>query len=87
MTAKMNWDVLFQLEKVPENGANRPDITVLDKESKTWILIEGTVYSVGSIKERTRHNYGKYRELRAGMKRIYKDCKVTLKNIVHSTLS
>ena len=50
-----NWDVLFQLKKAPENGANRPDIAVLHKESKTWILIEGTLCSVRSIEERTRH--------------------------------
>ena len=84
--AKINWDVPFQLEKVPENGANRPDIAVLDKESKTWILIKGKVYSVGSIEEQTRHKDQKYRELRAGMKRIYKDCKVTQKNFAFDFL-
>ena len=70
MTAKTNWGILFQLEKVPENGANRADIAVRDKVSKTWILIERTVCSVGSIEEQTRHKYKNYREQRAGMKRI-----------------
>ena len=80
--AKINRDVPFQHGKAPENGASRPDIVVLDKEGKTWILIEGTLRSVASIEARTRHKDEKYRELRGGMKRIYKDCKVPQKNVL-----
>ena len=44
------------------------------------------IISVGSIEERTRHKDEKYKELRAGMKRIYKDCKVTQGNVVFDFL-
>ena len=36
--AKIYWNVPLYLEKPPENGANKPDVIVHDKETNTWIL-------------------------------------------------
>ena len=84
--AKIIWDLPFHLDKAPENGANRIDMAVLDKGKKTWILVEGTICTVGSIEERTRHKHEKYTDLRAGIKNIYRDCTVIQKNIVFDFL-
>ena len=32
--AKVLWDIPRQLEKCPKNGANKPDISILDKKNK-----------------------------------------------------
>ena len=32
--AKILWDTPFQLESAPENGANKNDIAILDKQRK-----------------------------------------------------
>lgn len=69
--AKIMWDVEFHLETAPLNGANKIDMAVLDKEEKVWNLIEGTVCTVGLIKEKTELKFNKYRELRTGIKRMY----------------
>ena len=37
--AKINWNIEFHMDKKPEN---KVDIAVMDKEKKTWLLIEGT---------------------------------------------
>ena len=32
--AKILWDIPWQLEKCPKDGANEPDISILDKKNK-----------------------------------------------------
>ena len=49
-------------------------------------MLSDIACSVGSIEKRTRHEYENYTELRAGMRRIYKDCKVMQKNVVFDFL-
>ena len=39
-------------KKKPENNASKVDIAVMDKEKKTWLLIEGTVCGIGLISDR-----------------------------------
>ena len=50
--AKINWNIEFHMEKKPENNANKVDIAVMDKEKKTWLLMEGTVCGIGLISDR-----------------------------------
>ena len=49
------------------NGANRPDISVLDKKNKEWIIIEGTICNPGTITMRTKHKKDKYIDLKLGI--------------------
>ena len=44
--AKILWDIPWQLEKCPKDGANEPDISILDKKNKEWSLVEGTIYTL-----------------------------------------
>ena len=46
--AKILWDIPWQLEKCPKNGANKPDINILDKTNKVWSLVEGMIYSTNN---------------------------------------
>ncbi|XP_031571639.1 uncharacterized protein LOC116305807 [Actinia tenebrosa] len=80
--AKIYWNVPFQLEKAPENSANKPDIVVQDKETNAWTLFEGTVCQVVKIAERTVEKQEKYTELRAGIKKECKSSSVNQINIV-----
>ena len=50
--AKILWDTSFQLDSAPENGANKIDMAILDKQGKSWLLIEGTVCQVGRMKKK-----------------------------------
>ncbi|XP_020907425.2 uncharacterized protein LOC110245482 [Exaiptasia diaphana] len=84
--AKILWDVPFYLERAPKDGANKPDIAVLDKDNNTWILIEGTVCSVGTIGDRSKTKEEKYSDLRMGLRSLYKECTVTQINIVFDFL-
>ena len=80
--AKILWDTLFQLERAPENGANKIYIAILDMQGKTWLLIEGTVCQVRRIKEKTPMKRKKYIDVRKGIKNLYKDHTVTQINVV-----
>ena len=84
--AKITWDIPFQLERAPANGANKIDVAVMDKDNKKWILLEGTVCQVGKIQEKTTNKQEKYNDLRQGLKNIYKDTEVTQINIVFDFL-
>ena len=44
--AKILWDIPWKLEKCPKDGANEPDISILDKKNKEWSLVEGTIYTL-----------------------------------------
>ena len=37
--AKILWDIPIYLDVAPENGANKPNIVILDKDKATWIII------------------------------------------------
>ena len=67
---------LSLLEKPPENGANKPDVKVHDKETNICTLFEGTVCQVDKIAEQFKEKQTKYRELRQGIKREYKSTSV-----------
>jgi len=80
--AKIYWNVPLYLEKPPENGANKPDVIVHDKETNTWSLLEGTVCQVDKIADRVKEKQTKYIELRASIKREYKSTSIYQINIV-----
>ena len=44
--AKILRDIPWKLEKCPKDGANEPDIIILDKKNKEWSLVEGTIYTL-----------------------------------------
>ena len=69
--AKVLGDIPWHLEKYPRNGANKPDISVLDKVNKEWFIIEGTVCLPGTISARTMFKRDKYADLRIGVKSLY----------------
>ena len=84
--AKILWDIPWQLEKCPKNGANKPDISILDKKNKVWSLVEGTICTPGTIAERTKYKQNKYVDLRLGIKNLYPGYKVKLITIVFDYL-
>ena len=55
----------------PEEGANKPDIVVLDKEKNMAYVIEGTICEIGKIEESILTKQNKYTDLRYGLKRLY----------------
>ena len=60
---KQKYDGIFHhLEKYPRNGANKPDMNVLDKMNKEWYIIEGTVCMLGTIPARTMFKRDKYED-------------------------
>ena len=58
------------LETFPEEGANKPDIAVLDKENDTEKVIQRTICEIGKTEERTLAKQNKYMDLRYGLKRL-----------------
>ena len=80
--AKIYWNVPFILEKPPENGANKPDVIVHDKETNNWTLFEGKVCQVDKIADPFKEKQTKYIELHAGIKREYKSTSIYQINIV-----
>ena len=69
--AKILWDIPWHLEKCPRNGANKPDMSVLDKVKKEWFIIEGTVCMPGTIPARTMFKRDKYADLKLGVQSLY----------------
>ena len=53
--AKILWDMLWQLEKCPEDSANKPDISIFGTKNKEWPLVEGTICNPGTIAERSKY--------------------------------
>jgi hypothetical protein len=84
--AKILWDIPWRLERCPRDGANKPDISVLDKKNKEWTLIEGTICTPGTIAERTKYKQTKYVDLRLGIKNLYPGYKVKVVTIVFDYL-
>ena len=79
-------DVPFQLQKAPENGANKIDMAVYNKQTNNWTLLEGAFCQVGTIADKTAKKQEKYTELRAGIKQLYKNTSVKQINIVFDFL-
>ena len=71
LESKDFWDVQHLLSTCLEEGANKPDIVVLDKEKDMAYVIEGTICETGKIEERTLTKQNKYTDLRYGLKRLY----------------
>ena len=80
--SKVQWNVRFHLKKAPSNGANRIHMSVWDKVKNKWYLLDGTVFQVGMIKEKTELKQEKYTQLSAKIKDIYRECEVVQFNIV-----
>ena len=78
---KVFWDIPIYMDKAPENGANRPDMVILDKINKNWIIIEGTICLIGEITEREKLKSSKYRDRREALKRLYPSYTVQQLNI------
>ena len=70
-TAKIFWNIQHLLSTCPEEGANKPNIVVLDNEKDMAYVIEGTICEIGKIEERTLTKQNKYTDLRYGLKRLY----------------
>ena len=68
--------------KISRNGANKPDMSVLDKMNKEWYIIEGTVCVPGTIPARTMFKRDKYADLRLGVKSLYPGHKVSSVQVV-----
>ena len=65
--AKRNWNIEFHMKKKAGKQRKKVDIAVMDKEKKTWLLIEGTVYGiVGLISDSWKTKQDKYREFKGG---------------------
>ena len=64
---KIFWDVQHLLSTCPEEGANKPDIVVLDKEKDMAYVIEGTICEIGKTEERTLTKQNKYTDLLYGL--------------------
>ena len=84
--AKILWDTPIQLESFLENAADKIDIAVLDKQGKSWLLIEGTVCQEGRMKKKTSMKQENHIDLRKGIKNLYKDHTVTQINVVFDFL-
>lgn len=85
--AKILWGIPFQLQKAPENGANKIDMAVYyDKQTNNWTLLEGTVCQIGTLADKTLEKKETYQELRAGIKQLYKSTRVKEINIVFDFL-
>ena len=50
---KNQLDIPFQLQKAPENGANKIDTAVYNKHTNNWTLLEGTVCHIGTTADKT----------------------------------
>ena len=59
----------------------------MDKEKKTWLLMEGTVCGIGPISDRWKTKQDTYKELRASIKHQYSDYKVSQVNVVFDFLA
>ena len=60
----------------------------MGKEKKTWLLMEGTVCSIGLISDRWKTKQDtEYRELRADIKHQYSDYKVNQVNVAFDFLA
>ena len=67
----------MHLEKCPRNGANKPDMSDLDKVNKEWFIIKGIICMPGTIPARTMFEREKYADLKLGLKSLYPGHKVS----------
>ena len=79
---KILWDIPWQLEKCRKDGANKPDVSILDKQKKEWSLVEGTICTPGAIAEKTMYEQNMYLDLGLEIKNLYSGYKVKLITMV-----
>ena len=84
--AKILWDTPIYIDKEPENGANKPDMTIFDRKNKVIILVEGTVCNIGQINDRNDYKKRKYLDLRLDLRKLYPDYEIKKTNIVFNFL-
>ena len=84
--AKVLWDIASG-KKCPWNGANKPDMSVLDKVKKKWFIIEGTVCLPWTIPARIMFKRDKYADLRIGVKSLYFGHKVSSLEVIFDFLA
>ena len=72
------------MEKCRRKGANKPDLSVLDKE---WFIIDGTVCLPGTIRARTMFKRDKYADLRNGVKSLYSGHKFSSIEVIFDVLA
>ena len=68
--AKILWDFNIQTDKVIQ--ARRPDIVVIDKETKTAVIIDVAVPSDRNVTAKEEEKTTKYEGLAVEMKRLWK---------------
>ena len=61
-----------------KDGANKPDISIIDKKNQAWSLVEGTICTPGAIAEKTMYVQNKYLDLRLGINNLYKVKLITI---------
>ena len=70
--------------KRPRNGANKPDMSVLEKVNKEWFIIEGTVCLLSARKMFKRD---KFADLRIGVKNLFSGHKLSSIEVVFDFLA
>ena len=78
--AKIIWNVPFQPQKAPENGANNIDMAVYDKKTNKWTLLNTLSAKLAhfsiNIANKKAKKQEKYTEICAGIKTFYKSTSV-----------
>ena len=69
--AKILWDTPIYREKAPEDGVNKPDMTIFDMKNKVIILVKGTVCNIRQINDRNNYKKRKYLDLSLGLRKLY----------------
>jgi len=67
---KVLWNIPLQLDVVPKDGANKPDMAICNKKERQWVIFEGTECNIAQIHERDKLKTEKYADLRASLKRL-----------------
>lgn len=80
--AKILWDIPIHITRCPPNGANKPDMLIINKQDEELILIEGTVCAINYVKNKTEDKQTKYSYLRQGLSSLYRDWSINQINIV-----
>ncbi|XP_068690191.1 uncharacterized protein [Montipora foliosa] len=81
---RITWDMTIYTDKVLKN--NRPDITLVHKDTQKWILIDIAVLADQNITRTEEEKVEKYQELAFEIRRIHGASKVTIIPIVIGAL-
>ena len=80
--AKILWGTPEYIDKAPENGVNKPDMTIFEQKNKVFSLVEGTVCSIGQMNDSNDYKKRKYLDLRLDLRKLYPDYEVKQTNVV-----